>query len=382
MKKRILFVFPSFGIGGTTVSTRNLVSLLGKEGYDCWVMPLSPRGLLAHLYDGVQRMDTPFVIRALSGNSWKEEPSLMKKFWAASLRFVCNRFKRVERIWVGIAFDKLVDQYHIDTLVACQEGITTRFVSYASIGNKTAWVRCDYKRMMEDSGRSRENHYDVFRNIVCVSEQTSQSFKSVFPEHAAKTFCIPNPQDEAIILRQADVEENEPRFITEGKLLVSIGRLDAVKRFDQIAPIARRLIDEGMRFRWYLIGDGAERRRVEQSILDCHVQDNVIMLGAKANPYYYLKRADALVCLSRSEACPRVVNEAKILHTPTLSTDFPTIYEFIQNGETGLISSIEAMSSAILRFYGDEQLRLRLKENISQFSFDNKDLMDSIKEIL
>lgn len=382
MKKRILFVFPSFGIGGTLVSTRNLISLLSKDGYDCFVLPLCPRGLLSHLYDEVQRVDSPFVIRALSDSSWKKESSLMKKFWAAVSRFICSRFKCVEQRWVGKVLDKIVDQYNIDTLVACQEGITTRFVSYARISNKTAWVRCDYQRMMEDSGRSRENHYDVFRNIVCVSERTCQSFKSIFPEYATKTCCIPNPQDEDIILKQADVEETEPRFITEGKLLVSIGRLDAVKRFDQIAPIARRLIDEGMRFRWYLIGDGSERRHVEQSILDCHVQDNVIMLGAKANPYYYLKRADALVCLSRSEACPRVVNEAKILHTPTLSTDFPTIYEFIQNGETGLISSIKEMPTTILRFYEDEQLRLGLKENISQFSFDNKDLMDSIKEIL
>lgn len=382
MKKRILFVFPSFGIGGTTVSTRNLVSLLVKEGYDCRVMPLYPRGLLAHLYEGVQRVDTPFVIRALSGSSWKEERSLIKKLWVVILRFVCNHFKRMASFLVGRSLDKVVEKYHIDTLVACQEGIASRFVSYACAGNKIAWVRCDYKRMMEDSGRGRENHYGVFKNIVCVSEQTSQSFKSIFPEYAAKTRCIPNPQDEDIILKQTDVEENEPRFITDGKLLVSIGRLDAVKRFDQIAPIARRLLDEGMLFCWYLIGDGVERQHIEQSIIDCQVQDNVIMLGAKANPYYYLKRADALVCLSRSEACPRVVNEAKILHTPTISTDFSTIYEFIQNEDTGLISTLEAMPSTILRFYGDEQLRLRLKENISKFRFDNKDLMDSIMEIL
>ena len=382
MVKKVLFVFPSFGIGGTTVSTRSLISLLEKEGYDCWVMPLVPQGKMVHLYDDVKRIETPFVIRVLSMGGCKEEPSILKRPLVALLRFLRNHSKRFEHRMVGRALDKIICQHHFDTVVACQEATSTRIVSYASMGNKVAWVRCDYKRMLEDSHKSKEDFYESYKAIVCVSDQTCANFKDIFPEYASKTHCIPNPQDSGFITHRADEIEEEPRFVTEGKVLVSIGRFDPVKRFDQVALIARQLLDKGLKFKWYLIGDGAERPRIEASIKEYHVEDSVILLGVKTNPYYYIKRADAMVCLSRSEACPRVVNEAKILHAPTISTDFPTICEFIENDKTGLVSSLENMPATILRFFSDNDLRLKIKENINLFDFDNKELINAIKSIL
>lgn len=383
MAKKILFVFPSMGIGGTTVSTRNLISLLDKEGYDCWVMPLNPKGVLISLYDDVKRVKTPFFVHALSVGGWKEMPTILQKIAAAFFRFLCNHSQCFERLVIGKCLDEVVSKYHIDTIVAGQEGITTRLVSYAGTKSKVTWVRCDYKRRMADSGKDRELHYNGYKAIVCVSGQTCESFKGVFPEFINKTFCIANPQDSDLIISQANYDETtEPRFTISDNTIVSIGRLDAIKRFDHIAPIARQLKEHGLRFRWYLIGDGTERERIKESIVENKVEENVIMLGAKTNPFFYIKRADVLICLSRSEACPRVVNEAKILHTPTISTDFPTIYEFIKDGETGLIASLEDIPSTILRYFDDDSLSTNIKKNINQFDFDNKELMDSIMSIL
>ena len=155
-----------------------------------------------------------------------------------------------------------------------------------------------------------------------------------------------------------------------------------MKRFNQIAPIARWLKEQGLSFRWYIVGDGTDRNVIEKSIKDLGMDENVIMLGAKTNPHYYIKHADLFVCLSESEACPRVVNEAKILGTPTVSTDFPTISEFIEDGKTGIISPLSDIPNAIMRFCNDKVLRERIKGNIGQFEFDNTNLISSIESIL
>lgn len=299
------------------------------------------------------------------------------------IRFVSHHIARFERWIVGHSLDKIVRNHHFDVIVAEQEGLTTRLVSYASIQNKVAWVRCDYARRMEDYHLNPESFYDSFKSIVCVSEKSCYGFKDYYPEYASKTVCIPNPQDAKLMEKRADMGEQEPRFRTADTTLVSVGRLDAIKRFDQIGPIARQLKEQGLRFHWYLIGDGAERKRIEESIAEYGVENEVTMLGVKSNPYYYIKRADALVCLSRSEACPRVVNEAKILHTLTLSTPFPTIYEFINDGENGIITPLEQMPESILRlFSNNDGLRERIKANISRFTFDNSALIDAVKCIL
>ncbi len=382
MSKKIFFIIPSYNVGGTTVSTRNLISLLEKDGYECWAMPLIPEGLLSDLYDGVRLVDTPFMVRALHIKSWKHESSRVKKIMMAFIRFLKNHCgwltDKLEWNWIY----KIIKKYQFDSVVACQEGTTSKVVSGVDAPNKIAWVRCDYKRRLEDTGLSRDGFYGRFNSIVCVSEQTCTNFKLIFPEYEAKTFCIPNPQDAAMIVSRANMTEDEPRFIKEGKTLVSIGRFDAVKRFDHIAPIARQLCDEGLQFRWYLIGDGPEKEHIVDAIEKYKVGDCVILLGVKTNPYYYLQGADALVCLSRSEACPRVVNEAKVLHTPTVSTDFPTIYEFIQNNETGLIAPLEQIPSVILQLFNDECLYGKIQDCISDFTFDNTELLREIKEIL
>ena len=382
MTPKVLFVFPSFGIGGTTVSTRNLISLLDKEGYDCWVMPMEPQGELFHMYDDVPRVETPFVIHALAISGWKKETTWPRRIAAMLIRALCKHTSWFEPWAVERTLDKIVNKYHFDVVVAGQEALTTRFVSYARIQNKVAWVRCDYRRWIGEKQIGRESHYTRFRSIVCVSEKTFGDFKDLFLELASKIVCIPNPQDGTLMQKRADEVEQEPRFKTDDTTLVSVGRLDAIKRFDQIAPIARQLKKQGLKFHWYLIGDGVERKRIEDSIVEYGVENEVIMLGAKANPYFYIKRADAMVCLSRSEACPRVVNEAKILHTPTISTDFPTIYEFIENGKTGLISPLDEIPSSILHLCNDEALYASIKENISQFSFDNNELIAKVKEVL
>ncbi len=382
MNKKVLFVFPSLGIGGTTVSTRNLVSLLCKDCYECWVMPLRPKGLLADLYDNVPRVHPPFVIQALSAPSWTDFPSLFQRIAAAILRFLRGHYNGFEAWVVGKALNKIIQEHDFDTIVAGQESRTSRLVSYATCKNKVAWVRCDYKRYLEKIVRKKEDFYQGYQSIVCVAEQTCSNFKAIYPEYSAKTYCIPNPQDSDLIRTRAKLAENEPRFVIKGKTLVSIGRLDEIKRFHEIAPIARQLVEQGLQFRWYLIGDGAERERISESIEECGMEDYVIMLGAKTNPYYYIQKADVLVCLSRSEACPRVVNEAKILHTPTISTDFPTIYEFIENGKTGIISSLYEIPNAILKWFSDEELRKEISINNGHFEFDNTELIKQIEDIL
>ena len=382
LMSKVLFVFPTFGIGGTTVSTRNLISLLDKEGYDCWVMPMEPQGELLHLYDDVPRVETPFVIHALAVSGWKKETSWPRRIAAMLFRALCKRTSWFEPWVIGRTLDKIVRNHHFDVVVAGQEALSTRLVSYAGLQNKVAWVRCDYLRWIKDKQIGRESHYARFKSIVCVSEKTCSDFKVLFPELASRIVCIPNPQDGTLMQKRADLVEQEPRFKTENTTLVSVGRLDAIKRFDQIAPIARQLKEQGLKFHWYLIGDGVERKRIEDSIVEYGVENEVVMLGAKANPYYYIKRADIMVCLSRSEACPRVVNEAKILHTPTVSTDFPTIFEFIENGKTGLISSLDEIPSSILRLCSDEALYASIKEKIRQFTFDNTELIAKVKEVL
>ena len=378
--KKLLFVIPSFGIGGTTVSTLNLISLLDISKYDVMVMPLLNRGVLKEQYASLPKLKPSLIFESLSVSSWRLMPNWSRKMFAMVVRFIAKNNKiKVILLKVGWRFS--LNGEIFDTIIACQEQKATTFVAQAPIADKVAWVRCDYTRIAER--RPEDRHiYNIFRSIVCVSEGTYSSFVKLFPEYAHKTFCIHNPQNTDLIKKQGEMPENEPRFLIDRTTIVSVGRLNPVKRFNQIASIAQRLKEYGLRFRWYIIGDGRERYAIEKSIKDLGMDEYVIMLGAKTNPHYYIKQADLYICLSESEACPRVVNEAKILGTPTISTDFPTIHEFIEDGKTGIISPLSEIPDAITRMFTERSLYQQIKTSISQFEFDNTELLAQIQSIL
>ena len=72
------------------------------------------------------------------------------------------------------------------------------------------------------------------------------------------------------------------------------------------------------------------------------MEDNITILGYKDNPYPYIKQSDLLVCLSSSEACPMIFNEAKVLSVPVVSSDFGGVEEFVDLN-FGLISCEDNM---------------------------------------
>ena len=377
---KILFLLPSFGIGGTTVSTRNLIMLLEKRGHECWAMPLHKKGLLCDLYDGVPQIQSPFVVHALANGSWKEEPTALRRLGAMLIRFTCNHSSRVKKYLVKTSIGKQISSKQFDVIVACQEGISTALVSCIKHPEKIAWVRCDYRRIYETRGK--EPFYETYKAVVCVAEETCEYFKTVYPEYSDRVFCIPNPQDSDFIITRSKAKEEEPRFRNDKTKLVSIGRLDEIKRFTEIPHIAKQLIAMGLDFTWYVIGDGAERQHIADEITKCDMGEYVVMLGAKSNPYYYISQAKLLVSLSRSEACPRVVNEAKILGTPTISTDYPTIFEFIENGKNGWIAPLENIPETIHNALSDNTAYQGVCEELKEFTFNSNPLVDKIEQLM
>ena len=385
--KKILFVLPSFTIGGTTVSTINLISLLDSQMYDISVIAMSNTGELKDLYSSCKQLRPNIFLSSLSLNSWRLESNVFKRYIGAVLRKIAWRSSlfRILCLKSGLSFVK--DLRSFDVIIACEEGITTQCVSLSRVRNKIAWVRCDYQKYLErNNGRGEKHIYSQFKNIICVSDFTSQNFKRILPQLADRVHVINNPQNSQLILDQAELCPTDNILLNnkEHFTILSVGRFDSVKRFSQIPRIAKQLKQRGVDFRWFILGpnENTEGKLTRKAIIDNDVVKEVVLLGSSSNPHYYIKQSDLLVCLSKSEACPRVINEAKILSTPTVCTDFATVFEFIESGVTGIISPIERIPDSICAIYNDRDMYNRIKTNISKFSFDNSFLIRNIGELL
>ena len=145
--------------------------------------------------------------------------------------------------------------------------------------------------------------------------------------------------------------------------ILTVARLVIVhKGYDVAIKAAKLLKNDGYKFKWFVIGDGADRKRIEQLILEEEIDDCFILLGKKDNPYPYMKNCDIYVQPSKKEGFGLTVVEAKILNRPILCTNFNTASEIINDRYDGIIvdQNEEALYRG-LRMYIDN---LKLKEEI------------------
>ena len=125
--------------------------------------------------------------------------------------------------------------------------------------------------------------------------------------------------------------------LDEGYRLLSIGRFSEAKNFDNVPNICKSLLDAGLYVNWYLIGYGGDEELIRQKILEAGMEEHVILLGKKVNPYPYIKACDLYVQPSRYEGKCVTVREAQMLGKPVVITRYATSASQLEDGVDGVI---------------------------------------------
>lgn len=294
------------------------------------------------------------------------------------LRVVVKKIAGVDILYKRM--DKWADSLgEYDVAIAYAEGLPAYFVKKVKAKKRLVWIHNDYEWI---SSAGEGTDFDVFDGICGVSEATSRSFERYRPDLKDRVGTIYNFVNEDYIRDKAkenvyDLEREDEEFV-----LCSIGRVCYQKRFEIIPSIAKELKDTGLKFKWYIIGDGpqGEVDVLDREIERCGVQDVVVKLGAQDNPYKYLVKADLYVLTSRYESYPTVVNEALILNVPVVSVDIPSAYEMIEPGVNGEIVAVEDMTKMIRKFIEDREFYLQHKG--FEFHNKNREILEQLDNLL
>ena len=129
--------------------------------------------------------------------------------------------------------------------------------------------------------------------------------------------------------------------------LLSIGRFSYAKNYDNVPDICRRIVDYGMTdIKWFIIGYGDEKPLIRTKIALSGMENYVILLGKRTNPYPYIKSCDIYVQPSRYEGNSVTVREAQMLYKPVVVTDYPTASSQIKDGKDGVIVPLDNQGCA------------------------------------
>lgn len=376
MKKKILFVIPEYSHGGTNKSLESFLSVIDENRYEIAIFCLYEDGGI--LYKNIFK---PYIVSKSLLYVLAHDNVITRKVMGVAMYLL----KNLSFNWLyRYEANRLQRKYKFNTVIAFQEGSATQFVSLINHPvNKIAWVHCDYASRFAAIGKMSElSLYCLYNHIVSVSYSAVHSFNSIYPELKDRTKCIYNLIDSSSILQQSSQDIN---FEKQDNCfnLISVGRFVAVKQFGLIPQIVQRLkLLTKKSFCWYIVGDGNERNMVESIISSMGLNKNIKILGAKDNPYPYLKQSDLYVCTSLSESFSYTIAESKTLHVPVLTNDFPVANEVVSPNE-GWICNVKDMPFVLKDIIEDKDcIYSNVKKTIGNFKYDNNAIVDNFCKLI
>ncbi len=378
VRKRLLIVENNAKIGGIQ---KALVSLLWQihDQYDITLLLLYREGaLLKEIPQDIRVLEARSDFRFM-GMAQADCSNSVDRMRRGGYAFVskfagrrcavdiasCTRFRdRQEQYDVAISFS------HISQGKSFYSGTAEYVLRCVKASKKICYIHCDYLNSGNRSPYS-DHLYRKFDAIVCVSNSTRRQFINALPDMAERTFACLNLIDAEEIRRKAmmDPVEYDARYLN----LLSVARLIPEKGIARFVRLLGKV--DTSKIKYTIVGDGSERRDIEQLINEFHLENVVVLCGEQKNPYRYMKNADILVVPSRHEAAPIVFQEARALCLPVLTTRTTSADEMIgesfglvvDNTDEGIVKGLVTMISDFKGHQQDEVLAECNRESKGSF---------------
>lgn len=292
MKKKLLFCSYSLDIGGIENALINLLNNMDYSKYDITLILEKKQGVF------LDKLNSNVKVKEYRVSDNKN----------VFIRKIYNFIKR--KIWIL----KNKNKYDFSCCYATYS-LPCNMLAYYGSKNNSFYVHSNYKYIYGEKELRNffdRRRVDRFKHIIFVANEAMNDLIEFYPNIKDKSVVINNLIDyeKVIKLSKEKVElDKKTKY-----LFVFIGRLEEhSKKLSRMINVVKRLTDVSL----LIVGDGPERDMYEGMISDC---SRITMVGAKKNPYPYMKLADYVVLSSDYEGFPVVYSEAIVLNKKIIST--------------------------------------------------------------
>lgn len=368
---KIIFVVSDFEIGGITTALKNLTNELIKRGHKIDILNMPKVQCLPEGFNvDIRLIELPEKVKKwnLCQEDIKEAFLISKIFLL--LIGVLKKILNKRNKWLPFIFGFMENLENYDVAIAFRQDSADYYVTKHKINAKRKvgfWHGDpDY---MGDTSSWDCCVYDM-DCIVSVSNAVCKKLQKHYPKLQGKLYTVYNLFEKDKIVELG--KEYNVDYSDEGWNIITVSRLVLLepKNHQRIIEICRKLRDDKVNFHWTFVGDGEDMSSFKQQIADNDLKSVISVIGAKSNPYPYIKQADLFVLTSTSESYGMVVMESLILGTPVVAGDYPALQEILSNNY-----GIRTKNTVDGIYYGIRELlnnRARynmLKENCLDFKY-------------
>ena len=377
-KTKVLFRLRSLEMGGVVKVLIDILKNLPKEHLDITLM--------VNLHQGELRNEIPSDIKIIKIAKGKEDFNknpLIYKFQLA-LRFLklnlLNKFPALMKFYYK-------ESYDVEIAFGRSE-LEMVLNSPQKSSKKIAWVHWEFSHAPElNRSEFLVNQLKEFEHVIFCSNNVRKQVKDLFQIDLKSTSVIHNViHPEEIHQKSQEKIEDQPVFQEKLFTFSSVGRVKNGKGYPLLLNIHKKLLDEGLKHRILIVGDGDKLVELREKAKELGVNETFILLGNKNNPFPYIIDSDCFILPTQSEAYPLSIKEALVLGLPVLASDVGGVSEIVSDEIDGLLmtydkSDIFAKMKNILT---DESLFQSLKSGANQakLKFETEVIYREIEKLL
>jgi glycosyltransferase involved in cell wall biosynthesis len=294
LKKTLLIVVPSIGIGGQEKVAVDTVNYL-KDSFRIKLITFHPDA-------NGKEYDKPCDVISL--NAPASSGRIQRFLMQIKRSILLARIRRRERAAYVYSFGGTANITNVlSSLIAPGKAIAA---IHHGLGNNTSnridhWV---YK------------HVDA---VIAISKAMRSRLAELYPD-LKNIVTIENGYDINIIREKSkmtpimDIPNGHPRYI-------AVGRHEKVKGFHRLLSAFNIVLASLPEARLLMVGSGSLEENLRKQAIELGIEHRVIFFGNQSNPFSYMRNADIFVMSSYSEGFPNSVIEALACGLIIISSD-------------------------------------------------------------
>lgn len=197
-----------------------------------------------------------------------------------------------------------------------------------------------------------KNSISNFDYFICISKKLYNDYKDKFKP---KCIYIPNV-----------IEKSNTYSKLSTNRIISVGRLEKVKGYEDAIKTAYELKQNNFDFTWNIVGNGSQKEYLQKLIKEYSLEKNVYLLGFKNQEELkkIYNESDLFVCTSLSESFGIVLLEAMSHKIPCITFETAKgACEIIDNNDLIIENrNIKELSNKILELLNDKNKLINLGE--------------------
>ena len=354
MKKKLLIHNGNISIGGQEKMLMEFLNILNSKKYEILLLIEENNGKRNDYIDRIPKwIDYKFLTTEEFMNKiekYQSSKNFLKKLYYSHLLKLKKKIS-LKELRKYLNFSDIIIDYDMGLL---------RNLHKINLQNKKiiGWSHAGSGELLrKKQKRENVNKYDC---IVTINETMKNGYlKNYNNKEVVKIY---NFLDFDLIEKKAE-EKLEKDY---GKYIISVGSLTENKNHKLLINVFKILKDKYKVSEKLLIaGEGKERENLEKQIRELNLENDVLLLGQKENPYKYIKNSELYILPSKSEGLPLTLLEAMRLRKMVICIKNDGTNEVLEDrkyGEFILENETEKIAEKINYYLENKNERKKYEE--------------------